>query len=211
MANTDNPSGLRPVGHLLGLDWSEKITWYFHPATDNVAIGLYDLVTPISTGAEATGEYPLCEQADATDALLAGVAVAFRTDAPGAHKTSLAGSDSSSRLEYCPASTACYIGVLTDPYVIYLVQEDSVGANLAAADVGLNIDVTVAAASATTGLSQMEIDSNGGSGPITGTAQLRILGLADPMLCPNNTNAIGANAKWLVLINEHVFKGTVGL
>jgi len=207
MANTDSPFGFKPVGHLQGLDWSEKVRWYFVPATDGTAIGLYDLVIPVNTGAEAIGEFPICAQATAGSTVLLGSAVAFRTDPPSTPR-GLQGDNTIPRYTYRPASTAMYVGVTDDPYIIYEAQEDSVGSNLAAADVGTNCDIIVATADATTGLSQMEIDS---STTTPSTANVRILGLAPANAQVGLTNAIGTNAKWRVLINEHFFKGTAGL
>jgi hypothetical protein len=61
----------------------------------------------------------------------------------------------------------------------------------------------VGTGSSTTGLSAMEIDS---SSKVATTAQLRLLNLVK-----RPDNAVGNQAKWHVMINEHVFKTTAGV
>lgn len=206
MANTNAAFGLKPVGHLLGLNWEEKIRWYVHAAADSVAIYLGDVVSLTGTS-DATGVYQTVAQSAAGDTTIVGVAVGFRTDVPMYAPAALAGSNSIPRdMNYAAASTLTYVAVVDDPFVIYEAQEDSVGAALAAADVGENCDIVVGAGSTTTGLSGMQIDS---STHTSSTANLRILSLADP--AAYGGNAIGTNAKWKVLINEHVYKSTTGV
>lgn len=79
---------------------------------------------------------------------------------------------------------------------ICVAQEDSVGGAIAAASEGLNADVIVAAPSATTQLSAMEIDSN--TAATTNTLDVRLL---QPLPVADNTVA-SANAQWLVTIND---------
>jgi hypothetical protein len=105
-------------------------------------------------------------------------------------------------VNYCPASTAMYIAVVDDPYVIFEVQEDSDGGALDAGASHANCDVIVGTGSSTTGLSAMEIDS---SGVTSSTAMLRLLRIA-----PREDNAVGNQCKWHVLINEHAYKTTTG-
>lgn len=209
MANVDQPMGLKPVGHLQGIDLEGlPIWWCKHLATDSTAIGLYDAVTMVDAGTDAV--YQEVEQADAGDRIY-GVAVAFRSDAPGGTIT-LAGSDDIPRDEYCPASTLMYVGVYRDPFIVYEIQEDSVGVNLAAGNLGACVDLVVAAASATNGMSQMEIDSStvtvADSTASAGTGQLQILGLAQHA---DGNNAVGTNANWLVRIVELDVLATAGL
>lgn len=86
---------------------------------------------------------------------------------------------------------------------MYEIQDDSDGGALTAASVGLNADIVVGTGSTTTGTSAMELDS---STVNTTSAQLRILGLSH-----RADNEIAANAKWLVMINEHELKSTTGV
>ena len=69
--------------------------------------------------------------------------------------------------------------------------------------VGNNADVVVGSGSTTTGSSGMELDS---SDVKTATAQLRIL-----QLVQREDNAVGDNANWEVMINEHRLTTTTGI
>lgn len=98
---------------------------------------------------------------------------------------------------YGAASTATTHPVLKlNPSTVCVAQEDSVGGAIAAASEALNADVIVAAASATTGLSAMEVDSS--TAATTNTLDTRLL---RPYPAPDNTVAV-ANAKWLVKVND---------
>lgn len=140
----------------------EYIRTYIHPAADGTAIGRGDLVT--TTGAADT-----VEQYDNNDPVQ-GLA-----------------------LNYVALS------VLGDVSVIYLNhtsllegQEDSAGGDIALASEGLNASAIVAAASTTTGLSQMEVDSS--TAATTATLTFRLI---RPSPRIGNTGA-STNALWFV-------------
>ncbi len=200
MANIDAAFGLRPVAHLDGSPWNGKVTTYLVGTGDGSAIYVGD---PVKSGGDAgaagTVVYgqdvegmPTITVAAAGDALR-GVVVGF--------------SPLQSNLEtlYRVASTARLVYVVDSPDVVFEIQEDSVSENIAADDVGSNFDMaTYAAGNATTGRSAVELDSSDATG--SATAQFRLLGLAKRV-----GNAIGANAKWLVVINEHELKSATGV
>lgn len=102
-----------------------------------------------------------------------------------------------------PASTGMYVHVITDPMAVYEIQEDAVGGALAAADVGLNASIVVGSGSTVTGLSGMQLDTS--TAATTAALELKILGFVN-----RPDNAIGANAKVLVMINNHKLKGGTG-
>lgn len=195
MANTNAPFGFRPIKHLNGNPWNGKFNIYYVPATDGTAIYKGDAVTMSGTGS-ADGLYPGVQQAAATDATMAGVAIGFGTT-PNlmADPTNLA------RM-YRPASTAMYVAVVDDPTVIFEAQEDSDGGSIAVTAIGNNADLVVGTGSTTTGTSGMTIDS---SGVGTGSAQIRIMRLVN-----RPDNELGDYAKWEVMINESVYKTTTG-
>ena len=193
MANTDRPSGLKPVAHLNGSPWNGKVNIYYHSASDGTAIYKGDLVQVDATNYETTGKYPSVKQHVAGQEDNVGVAVGFGTDPQLMAITSNLNS-----VNYCPLSTAMYIAVVDDPTVIFEVQEDSVGGANTADQVGYFADVVVGSGSTTTGCSAMELDSNTAS---QSTAQtLRMLRLVN-----RSDNALGTNAKWLVMLNEHLY------
>jgi len=96
---------------------------------------------------------------------------------------------------YRPASTAMYVLVVDDPFVIFEIQEDSVGNSITAAMVGLSTDIVVGSGNTTTGKSGMELDS---SDTATGAGQCKLLNIAR-----RENNALGDNCSWEVLIVEH--------
>lgn len=199
MANTDAPIGAVPVRHLDGSPFNGATTMYLLPSGDATATFIGDFVKPGGT-AGAAGVFVAgincegmgtCAQAAAGDANLLGAVVGFINN-PADLNT-----------KYRLASTNRIALVSDGPDVVYEIQEDSVGAALAAVDIGENADIVVAAGSTTTGLSGMELDSSTHN---TTTAQLRILRLVN-----RPGNSIGDNAKVEVVINEHVFKTTTGV
>ena len=193
MANTDTPFGFKPIRHLNGNPWNGKLRVYYHSASDATAIYKGDVIK-LNGSADATGKYPdVISVAGDTDEHVVGVAVAFST------VPQLRADPSNLTRNYCPASTEMYVGVCDDPDVIYEVQEDGDTTPIAAASVGLNTTIVMTAGSTTTGVSAFEIDSD--EVATTNTDLVRILRLVD-----REDNALGAYAKWEVLLNIHAYK-----
>jgi len=190
MANSDKPSGLKPVSFISGVPWNGEFNVYQKASTDGTAMFKGDLVG-LTGACEATGKYPTVTQFTAADAHSIGVAIAFSTVAPH-----IAFDPSNLNLKYSPASTLSYVCVIDAPDMIYEIQEDGGGGDIAVADIGLNCEVIVGAGNTTTGLSAMELDSSDVAN--TATLPIRILRLAD-----REDNAVGAYAKWLVKLNTH--------
>lgn len=188
MANVDRPSGLRPVRTLSGTPF--KIEECYILAADGTATFIGDAVKLSGTG--HTDGTPAVVQAAAGDALY-GVVVGFAPD-----PTNLT-------LNYRTASTLrkCFVVVGTD--VVYEIQEDSDGGDMAVTDIGKCGDVVVAAGNTATGRSAMELDSSNVQAVDAG-GQLRVL-----RLVPREDNAIGTNAKWEVIIAEHSLLGATDI
>ena len=195
MANIDSPFGLKPVKYLGGAPWNGKANVYYIPATDGTAMFVGDAVKSAGS-ADATGKYPTVAQVAAGDAVR-GVVIGF-ADNPYV----MIHPDTPNRT-YRPASTAMYCLVVDDPNVIFEIQEDSVGAALAAVDVGLSADLVVGSGSTANGKSGIELDS---SSKVTTAATCKILRLVD-----REDNVLGDNAKWEVLIAEHEMKLATGV
>jgi len=110
---------------------------------------------------------------------------------------------------YHPSGTAGsnYVLLADDPRQLFVIQEDSVGANLALTDIaGSAILESATSGSTVTGMSGWEIDSSGGADN-TAADQVRLINI---LRSPNN--AIGTNCKWIVRINNHqALQGTVGV
>jgi hypothetical protein len=94
------------------------------------------------------------------------------------------------------ASTAYYVLVDDDPDHIFEIQEDGVGGQLAAADIGLNASFIAAAGNAYTKRSGFMLDTS--TKATTAGLELKIVGLS-----PRVGTEFGAYAKALVKINNH--------
>lgn len=188
MANEDKPNGLRPVRHLNGMPWNGQVERMYVQAAYATKLYVGDAV--VSGGSADADGVPDVVQAAAGDVDIIGVITGIEFNPDNLMAVN------------APASTAGYVDVCIDPDVIYEIQEDSDTSTLAVTNVGENADIIVGAGNDTTGASGMELDS---SSSVATTAQLRILKLVQ-----NPKNAIGANAKWEVMINEHAFKITAG-
>lgn len=190
MANSNRPSGFAPVQYLNGAPWNGQARLYSIDAAYGTALYIGDPV--ISGGSADTRGVPNIV-IGATTGALRGVIVGLGKS-PGliADPTNL------NRI-YRPASDAdvWYALVVDDPNVIFEVQEESNGTQLAATEVGLN---TISkSGTGNTYLSGWMLPSVTGATPnTTATLQLRLLGLSQLQ-----NNAFGAYAKWLVKINVH--------
>jgi hypothetical protein len=96
--------------------------------------------------------------------------------------------------------------VIDDPNTVFSVQETSgtgtAGTPLTLADRGLNINFLYTAGSTATGSSAASI--NNASEADTSTLNCKII-----QLDPTPGNAVGAFANWLVVLNNHLYKGGV--
>lgn len=182
MANIDRPNGLRPIRMLDGSPYNASVMVFPVDAANGTAIFNGDLVV-----LEDDGNLAPSGAGGAVLGVCVGVTVdraVTATEYPG----------------YVPASTAGNILVEVGRNVIFEIQEDSTGGAMVATNVGSNGDVVAGAGSTTTGRSSYELDSSDviASDASAKTAQLRVLKLSS-----RADNAIGVNAKWEVIINEH--------
>jgi len=183
MANVDRPNGAMPIRNLDGSPYNGQYREYPVDSSNSTAVFVGDFIMRQADGNVAP--------ATAGSTQIIGVCVGVAPDPTNLER------------RYLPASTAGTVYVADAPDLIFEIQEDSVGSNLAATDIGANADFTAGTGSTTTGQSAHELDS---STVTTGTANLRILRLMN-----QEDNAVGANARWEVLINEHAYKTTSGV
>ncbi len=193
MANPDTPYGLQPTNRNGG-EYDGQVNVYFIPATDGTAVAVGDPVT-LAGSADADG-IPTIKRltAGSTSASAAnipvGVVVGFAVNPQNL-----------SVPNYRAASTSAYVLVADDPALFFAVQEDSEGGALAATNVGQRINFIMGTPSATTGLSNVEIDSN--TAAATADLQAQII-----RLLPVPNNVIGTNAKWICKFNAHLYAGS---
>ena len=199
MANTSRIRGFVPSHYLNGVQWNGQFRIYYHPASDATTIGVGDPVTMlVGGGSDTSGRFPSVIRAAAATTIV-GVAIGF-----GTVPTGIQGVDpavmfdpTNLTLAYGPASTAYYVAVVDDPFVIFEVQEDSDTVNIGTTDVMGTVEMLAANCNTSTGLSGYTIDSSTATGLID-YYTWRIMRLVD-----RPDNAIGQYAKWYVLCNRH--------
>lgn len=120
------------------------------------------------------------------------------------------------QVEPCAAGTTAAIGVAMsyatagqkvlvadNPNQQFVCQSDDATEPAAQAAVGLNFNIVVGTASTLYKRSAMEVDGN--TGATNSNLPVKFLRLA-----PNVDNAFGANARMIVIINNHKFKADAG-
>ena len=195
MANSDIPRGFLPMGSTSSSDYNGKTSAYAIAAADTVIYGRGDLVKRTGEMVTIEGQtYPVVARAAAADTKLEGAIVGFDVDIDTYTTFRSAGAKSADRICFLPA----------DPYVEYEAQADG---NIADASAGLNADFIVGNADDTTGQSIMEIDSGTTTAPATTAAlPLRLVRRSRSV-----SNESGANAVWVVRINQHASRDTTGV
>lgn len=193
MANSNRPSGFTPAMYLNGAQWNGQARLYSVAAAYGTALYVGDPC--ISAGSASAGGIPTIALG-ATTGALRGVIVAIGSD-----RGSVANLVNPT-ISYRPGatqSTDWYAMVVDDPNVLFSVQEESNGTQIAAAEIGLN---TISKSGTGNGfVSGWMIPSVSGASPATtATLQLRLMGLVQ---APAGANAFGAYAKHLVQINVH--------
>lgn len=190
MANANRPSGLAPVQYLSGAPWNGQARMYSIDAAYGTALAIGDPV--ISGGGSDVNGVPNIAIAGVSGAIR-GVIVGLGTS----EALTVNPSNLNSIIRPASDPAVWYAMVVDDPNVIFEVQEESNGTQLAAADVGLN---TVLKSGTNNGyVSGWQLPSATGATPgTTATLQVRLLGLVR-----RRDNAFGAYAKWLVKINVH--------
>jgi hypothetical protein len=202
MANDNAVRGLIPKYLLGGGTWDSAVRKFHIPSSDGTAMGIGDLVKLTGESDTASGVPDVAQAAaGASTNIHVGAVVGF---IPVTGQIT-PGSENLIR-RHRPASTEMYALVVDSPACVYEIQEDAVGGALAAASVGLNSDIIVAAASTVTGHSGMQLDTSTAAN--TATLPLKIVGFSDRV---GNEIAV-ANAKVLVLVNSHYARtGVLGV
>lgn len=200
MANANTPMGLSPKEYLDGSPWNGAVHQYCILQADGNAYAIGDPVTLAGSG-DDNGIPNVTLATAGTGNVVTGVIVSaggIVNGGPSADPTNL-------NTTVIPATKTknYYVLVCDDPSVLFEVQEDSVGNNLAKTDLGNNFNLVSGTNSGY--LSGWMLDSS--SAATTATLQLKLVRLAQ-----RRDNAIGQYAKWLVKINNHTFgAGVAGL
>lgn len=194
MANTDFAFGLRPVRYSDGRPYTGG--GMRAVATDtSTALAIGDPVTFTGAGSTLVGanKAPLVKRAAAAGPI-DGVIVGILSDAGAAGLTR-------DFARTIPADTtganAAQVLIVTDPSLIYQIQEDSVTENVVLSEYGLHANITQTGPDAVNGISKVELDSNTAAADSTGGLAVQIVGLADIV-----NNDTGANSVLEVRINK---------
>lgn len=200
MTNPNKVSGLTPVGYLGGADWDGRGRMYSIATSETNKLSPGDPVK-LSGDGDSRG-IPGVVQATA-GATAVGVILAIGVNPDGGpyiDPTNLT-------LVQAPATKlVTYYALVADhPDIIFEAQEGGAGSNLAATNIGENIDWVAAAPATGVAVSGFYLNNN--AHDTTSTRNCKLLGLAR-----RADNAIGQYAKWWVLINNHSFRtGVAGV
>jgi len=191
---TNAPNGLRPVKKLDGSAWTGQTTSY--PVASGYGTSLFkgDPVTVLADGTLGIG---------VAGSSVVGVFFGIQyTDAAG----NIVNSPNWVASSTTRGSVTATAFVVDDPNVVFTIQESNgsgaAGTPLTAADVGLNANFAVGTGSTATGNSGATLNNT--TEADTSTLNLKILSLD-----PYPGNVIGAFANWLVVINNHRYRGGV--
>lgn len=179
MANANVAYGLKPVRMLDGSPFTGSVDMFYMPSSVATAAYVGDPVK-LAGSADAAGvaSVDLCAATDTITGAIVGFADATSMTAG-----------------YGAASTARYVLVAHGQDVLFEIQEDGVGGAIAAADIGLNAEIIVAAGSSYSKKSGVMLDTS--TKATTVTLGLRIRGISQ-----RPDNALDTNAKVLVSLND---------
>src|SRR6478609_3058296 len=158
MANINAPKGFVPVRHLSGAPYNGQFELFLIDSGDATAIFVGDLVK-VAGSAGVAGQVVAGMDVEGMPTAILASAGTTGQDLLGAVRGFLVDPTDLTK-KHRAASTSRVAMVVTDPTVVYEVQEDAVTSNLAAADIGLNVPYSTTAGNATTGVSKMEIVGN---------------------------------------------------
>lgn len=199
MANANIPWGLTPTRYRSGAMYNGAANIYFIPATNGTALFLGDPVVPVTAASDANGIPTITHAAAAGGTFVLGSVVGFVAagDPPIAKTRDLA--------VHRAASTAAYVLVADDPDLLFEIQEDGIGGAMGVAACSRNADLISGTGNANTGRSGWMLDSS--TLAVTATLQLRILRAVERV----DNDATLTLAKWLVSINLHNVRSTLGI
>ena len=167
MANTDNPHGFFPCGHMFGVQ--EEVEPLSKVVGYGTAIFKYDVVHRVGDGS---------------------------IEAAGTNFTPGTTAMSGVALNHGAASTATSHFVVVDPFCVFEAQDNNDTDGIAAADLGLNINLEANAGDANSKVSGHELDES--TANTTSTLDLHLR-----RLFPISGNAHGSFARIEVISNRH--------
>lgn len=198
MANVSRPAGLSPIFTYPADPWQGGGQVYCIPQTDGNAYAVGDPVI-IAGDADANGVPTITLATAGTGNPVLGPIISPAGAAAYGTNYGIQAADP----VVIPASKTrpYYVLVADDPSTVFEVEEDGAsGATIAAASVGLNVNLVSGTNNGY--VSGWKIQSS--SVTTTATLQCKLLRAAQ-----RRDNALGVACKWWVLINNHPFRGGV--
>lgn len=199
MANPNTPYGLRPYAYMSGAPYNGAVRTYYVPVGNATALYFGDPVATVTNSSDGNGVQTAEIATAGSSNYVLGAFVGISNNAGTATIPLL-----QSQTPYLPASTAAYIYVTDDPFLLYAIQEDSVGGAMVSGASGRNANLVAGAGSTITSQSGWQLQSS--SLQTTNTLQLRIIQALQEV-----DNSIGVNAKWLVKLNLAQFLNLTGV
>lgn len=200
MANPNTPYGLQAVSYAWGAPYAGAARVYYVPVGNGTALFNGDPVLGVTNSSDGNGVPTMEIAAAAGGTYVGGVFAGIANNAGQPTIPVLQNSPT-----YLPAGTAAYIYVIDDPFVLFKIQEDSVGGSMVSGAGGRNADLVAGTGSTVTGFSGWQLDSS--TLQTTNSLQLRIIQALQEV---DNVVA-SANAKWLVKINLHQMLNLTGI
>jgi len=201
MASVSRISGLRPVKTSNGTPYVGQSNVYFVPASNADVIMVGDVVKLAGDSRSPTGVQTVARHAGGATEAAVGVVVGILYTGVGDVANVPPVTDLNTPV-YRRASTDRYLMVADDPTLIFETQ--TMGATLAAVDIGLNCEVDVTAGSTSSGASGMAADLS--TKAATATLPLKLVGF--PQRPDNNIGDAFTNV--YVRINNHQFNAGTG-
>jgi hypothetical protein len=195
MANANQPQGLVPERYLDGTSWNGGFNTYFIPQADANAYYVGDVVKS-AANADANG-LPAVTKAAGTDTIR-GVVIGYVV--AGMNSPSLVGTNLDLSLQFIPATKTrdYYVMVVDDPTVLFSCQDN--GTAIPATNANKNCSLTVTAPTSPQQNSATVILSS--SVAVTASLPYKLFGRIQ-----TPSNEPGANAKWLLKVNQHELNG----
>ena len=211
MANTNKVSGLTPVRYLNGADWDGRGQLYHIDTGNTNAFYPGDPVAIAAGAATVAGEdYGLQTiSIGVAGSTCVGVILAVGTVPRGGPLINPA--DLTKTYRPSGAQTIPYFALVADdPNIIFEIQEQGSGSVLTVAATSKNANFATAAPATGVAVSGAYLD-NGTAPTTTSTYNLKLLGLAQRY--DNGIwNTYGLYAKWLCLLNNHLYRtGVTGV
>lgn len=207
MANASVIRGLIPARHFDGSYWNGSANIYFVPSTYATALYVGDPVDIISGSNDANG-LPAVQLATVGSPYLGSVVgIVSGGGGPGTSNYTVA--ITRDLPVYHPASTAQYILVADDPFLLFQIQDDaSAQARAPNLWAGRNANLVSGVGSTVTGYSGWQMAAS--TVNTTNTLDVNVI---RPYDAPDNTIGSSANtnmnAKWLVRINNRRYANLI--